>query len=88
VSFSEKDIPSQPPIQKPILSQIKKGSRIRLNADGLKWQTYAQRNIKDWSKAVGIVNRIYRDRLRLTVIWDGNKSASDPIPVKFLCLEE
>ena len=85
MSLSEKELLREPISEKPLLSQIKRGSRVRFNADGIKWQTYAQRNVKDWSKAIGTVNRIYKDRSRLTVIWDGNKSASDPIPVRFIC---
>jgi hypothetical protein len=59
-----------------------KGQKVRLSARGLRSH---KGNAKvDWTKRIGIIRYLSRDRMRASVIWEGNNSLSDPLPFAFL----
>lgn len=67
---------------------IAKHQRVKLNDRGVSY-FYASggspaRSHPDWSSRTGIVYRITTDRARAHIVWDGNKSPSDGVPVMFL----
>jgi hypothetical protein len=65
---------------------LEKGQRVRLTARGLRLHK-SKANL-DWTKRIGTVAHICRDQTRASVIWDGNSTASDPLPFAFLEMVE
>ena len=67
---------------------MKSGQRVKFNADGIKW-AYAvagapRRSIRvTWEGRLGTI-RLRMDGKTGRVMWDGNKSYSDPIQLKLL----
>lgn len=68
---------------------FEKGKTVRLNERGLKWQTMtAGKPVRHhkviWEGRTGIVTRITNCGEKAGVIWEGNFTNSDPLPLKFL----
>jgi hypothetical protein len=66
---------------------LKKGQRVHLNARGIRYATsnrIARPRAIDWKLRRGTVGHITRDRKRATVLWEGNTSLSDALPIIFL----
>jgi hypothetical protein len=60
-----------------------KGQRVRLGAPGLRFHKPSA-NYIDWITRTGIIGRMSADGKRAQVLWDGNRTLSDPLPVSFL----
>ena len=58
------------------------GQRVRLSERGLRVHKSTQK--LDWSKRLGTLARFSPQGTRALVIWDGNKTASDPLPLEML----
>jgi hypothetical protein len=61
------------------------GAVVKFNEDGLRWARPRYRPARaTWPDRIGIIKVIHRDGLRVRVLWGGNKSLSDGVPLKFL----
>jgi hypothetical protein len=64
---------------------IEIGATVRLNEAGLHWVRPMGRRVRaEWPGRTALVKVLYRDGLRAQVMWAGNKSLSDGVPLKFL----
>lgn len=64
-----------------------KGTRVRLTERGVKIHTAisgAHCGRVNWKDRSGRIIRICQDRKRAYVVWDGNRAASDAIPMTIL----
>lgn len=66
---------------------MNKGQLVRLNEDGLRYQAQGpgmpRRYRAAWEGRVGTVARVVKHH-SAQIQWEGNKSASDPVPLRFL----
>ena len=63
--------------------------RVCFNEDGLRWATNhhgtpARGERVEWRGRVGVVAKMSRDRTQARVVWNGCKTRSDYLPMKFL----
>jgi hypothetical protein len=66
---------------------LENGQKVRLTERGLKFHTSVSGQVarhQNWGVRRGTVKRLIRSRTYAVVIWDGNKSFSDAMPVAFL----
>jgi hypothetical protein len=67
---------------------IAKGQKVRLNELGLRFYVSnkgaPKRSHPEWDGRIGIVTTLTKDKTRARIIWDGNRSMADAVPVKFL----
>lgn len=62
---------------------LKAGQKVRLNEFGLRLHRVPKGQI-NWDKRIGTIRRITRDETRAQIIWEGNKSMCDPLPLSVL----
>jgi hypothetical protein len=61
------------------------GQVVKLNDDGLRWVRSTRQSPRtEWAGRTAVIKVLYRDDLRAQVIWKGNKTLSDGVPLKFL----
>ena len=64
---------------------LQKGQKVRLNERGVRvhvaWGGTAERKHPNWKDRVGTIARITASKKNAVIVWDGNKSLSDAIPV-------
>jgi hypothetical protein len=65
-----------------IPTNVVKGQKVRLSALGLRFHK-ASANYIDWIRRTGTIGRMSVDGKRAQVLWDGNRTLSDPLPVSF-----
>jgi hypothetical protein len=67
---------------------IAKGQKVRLNELGLRFYVsnkgVPKRGHPKWDGRIGIVAKLTRDKTRARIIWDGNRTQSDALPIEFL----
>jgi hypothetical protein len=66
---------------------LQNGQKVRLTERGLKFQTSVSGRLaprQKWDTRTGTVARLVRSKTQAVVVWDGNVSPSDPIPITFL----
>jgi len=72
----------------PIDATLKKGQMVRLSARGRHFYEVATRIARpraiDWRLRSGTVGHITRDRKRASVLWEDNRTSSEPLPLVFL----
>ena len=66
---------------------LQKGQKVRLTERGLQFHTSASGQLaprQKWDIRKGTVARLIRSKTFAVILWDGNVSLSDPMPVTFL----
>jgi hypothetical protein len=66
---------------------LQKGQMIRLNERGLKFHTSVSGSLaprRQWDLRKGTIARFTRSKTHAIILWDGNASFSDAMPVTFL----
>jgi hypothetical protein len=65
-----------------------KGQKVRLNELGIRFYVsngrIRKRRYPEWDGRTGIVATLTKDKTRARIIWDGNRSKADAVPIKFL----
>jgi hypothetical protein len=63
---------------------IERGQKVRLTERGLKFHTSGQLAPRhDWGLRTGTIKRLTRCKTRAVVVWDGNATFSDAMPLTF-----
>lgn len=66
---------------------MEKGQKVRLNERGLKFHTSVSGPLaprQNWGLRTGTIGRLTRSKTYAVIVWDGNASFSDAMPVTFL----
>jgi hypothetical protein len=65
---------------------LEKGQKVRLNARGRRFyeSRMSRSRVIDWKLRLGTIGRITRDRKRASVLWEENRTFSEPLPLVFL----
>lgn len=65
---------------------LEKGQKVRLNARGRHFyeNRMARSRVIDWKLRLGTIGSITRDRKRASVLWEDNRTFSEPLPIGFL----
>jgi hypothetical protein len=66
---------------------LQKGQKVRLNYRGVKFhlnKLSQRRHEPDWVSRIGRIGRLTRSKTHALIIWEGNTSFSDAMPVDFL----
>jgi hypothetical protein len=67
---------------------IAKGQKVRLNELGLRYYVSnkgtPKRSRREWGGRIGVVAAVTKDKTRARIIWNGNRSMADAMPIKFL----
>jgi hypothetical protein len=67
---------------------ITKGQKVRLNELGIRLFSHSKgvpkRKLSEWDGRTGVVATLTRDQHNARIIWDGNRSLADAVPIKFL----
>lgn len=64
---------------------LKKGQKVRLTERGLKFHISGQLASprQNWALRTGTLKRLTRCKTRAVVVWDGNATFSDAMPLTF-----
>ena len=66
---------------------LQKGKKVRLNYQGIQFhlnKLSQRRSDPDWCSRTGRIGRLTRNGTYALIVWNGNRSLSDALPVKFL----
>ena len=66
---------------------LQKGQKVRLNYRGVKFHLSKLKQLScgpKWDSRIGRIGWLSRDGTHAFIVWDGNRSASDALPVMFL----
>jgi hypothetical protein len=67
---------------------LQKGQKVRLNYQGIKFHLSKLKELPcdhpKWDSRIGRIGRLSRNGTHAFIVWDGSRSASDALPVKFL----
>jgi hypothetical protein len=66
---------------------LQKGQKVRLNYRSVQFhlnKPSQRRHGPDWVSRIGRIARLTRGKTHALIIWDGNRSLSDAMPLDFL----
>lgn len=67
--------------------RLVRGQRVKLTEAGVRYlqRTSTQRqSLINWKDRNGMLSTVSLDRANCNVLWDGNKSPSERMPIKFI----
>jgi hypothetical protein len=67
---------------------ISRGQKVRLNELGIRFLAFGKgvpkRKHAEWDGRTGVVAVVTKDKHCARIIWDGNRTQADALPIKFL----
>jgi hypothetical protein len=67
---------------------IARGQKVRLNELGIRYfvvgKGVPKRKHAEWDGRTGVVAVVTKDKHSARIIWDGNRTQADALPIKFL----